>query len=75
MQWTVRYFIHKSNFWSKIQNAPATNGLTLEVNGNAPGMDVGSLSYAKQKHLTWYQFALKADKTFKVINNAYKSPL
>ena len=74
MQWTVHYFIYKSNFWSEIQNAPATDGLTLEVNGNALGMDVGSLSYAKQKHLTWYQFALKADKTFKVINNAYKSP-
>ena len=73
MQWTVHYFIHKSNFWSEIQNTPATDGLTLEVNGNAPGMDVGSLSYAKQKHSTWYQFALKVDKTFKVINNAYKS--
>ena len=75
MQWTVCYFIHKSNFWSKIQNTLATDGLTLEVNGNAPCMDVSSLSYTKRKHTNWYQFALKADKTFKVINNAYKSPL
>lgn len=75
MQWTVRYFIHKSKFWSEFLNTPATPARKESDFDNTPFTNAGTLAYSKRKHSTWYQLALKADKIFKVINNAYKSPL
>jgi hypothetical protein len=78
MQWTVRYFIHKSKFWSEFLNTPATPATPASDESdfvNTPLDNAGPLAYSKRKHSTWYQLALKADKIFKVINNAYKSPI
>ena len=82
MQWTVRYFIHKSKFWSDIENSLAENRSIPAVLPTRSNMDIdiiehssGVLAYLKHKNSTWYQLALKADKIFKAINNAYKSPL
>lgn len=66
MQWTVRYFTNKSKFWSDDLRSPAYTSST----DNA-----GFLAYSKRKHSTWDQLALKSDRTFKIFNNAYKSPL
>jgi hypothetical protein len=63
MQWTVRYFTHKSKFWSDVLSTPAQP------------ISPGAIAYSKRKHSTWNHLALKSDKTFKIFNNAYKSPL
>lgn len=72
MQWTVRYFIHKSKFWSDVQTIPAS---TSNTPANIQFDVAGCHAYSKRKYWTWHQLAIKADNTFKVINNAYKSPL
>lgn len=65
MQWTVRYFSYKSKNWSKI----------LDTSAEHLGASTGALAYAKRKQSTWHILSLKSDRTFTVINNAYKSPL
>jgi hypothetical protein len=71
MQWTVRYFTHKSKFWSDALIPPAGPASLADVNA----VDAGTLAYSKRKNSSWYQLALKSDRTFKIFNNAYKSPL
>jgi len=78
MQWSVRYFIHKSKFWAENNTLPGISVDQLDpINLNFSGAEnnAGALAYAKRKQSIWYQLALKADRTFKTINNAYKSPL
>lgn len=76
MQWTVRYFTHKSSFWLETQNKPAEPILTsAELNLTSAKVNPGARAYAKRKESTWLRLALKSDKTFKIINKAYKSPL
>jgi hypothetical protein len=74
MQWTVRYFTHKSKFWSDNCDLPAGQG-SLADEDTATLVNVGAVAYSKRKHFTWDHLALKADRTFKNFNNAYKSPL
>lgn len=59
MEWTVRYFMHKSRFWES-----ATLGQILP----------GAAGYAHRKAAMWHQMAMLADRSFK-INLDYKSPL
>ena len=75
MQWAVRYFTHKSIFWSGLQNSPAEHSTPDENNLSRLPDRAGALSYAKRKYSTWFQLAQKSDRTFKIVNNAYKSPL
>ena len=74
MQWTIQYFINKSEFWSNIKNIPADDPVSMNVDVMVPIDNSGALAYAKRKHWTWYQLAQKSDKTFRYINTAYKSP-
>ena len=69
MQWTMRYFVNQCKNWFNIQETLA-KGITSIASGGA-----GALAYAKHKHSTWHQLSVKLDRTFTVINNAYKSPL
>jgi hypothetical protein len=62
MQWTVRFFIHKSRSWAEIVDR-----------ANSP--KAGGLAYARRKHAMWEGLARKADRTFTLLNAAYKSPL
>lgn len=72
MQWVVRYFRYKSNNWSRsVEDWAGQTGESADERGSSPGV----LAYAKRKEWTWLQVSLKADQVFKVINNAYKSPL
>ena len=61
MEWTVHYFVHKSQFW---QSAP---GLDFDHTGRA--------AYAQQQVVMWDQLAHNTDHSFKNINKYYKSPL
>jgi len=59
MEWVVRYFVHKSQFWQSAQS------------GDSPG----PAAYATRKAAMWRQLARFADGSFKNININYKSPL
>jgi hypothetical protein len=65
MQWTVRYFIYKSQKWSMIVDDDIKQ---LESSA-------GALAYARRKESKWLLLSWKSDRSFKIINNAYKSPL
>jgi hypothetical protein len=64
MQWTVNFFSNNSRKWSNLQDTSL----------NA-GAGAGAVAYAKRKQWTWEQLRLKSDRTFRVFNKAYKSPL
>ncbi|KAF8166226.1 hypothetical protein BJ912DRAFT_863255 [Pholiota molesta] len=66
MEWTVRYFLHKSNFWV----AGAETSLT---HGRQPLP--GAAAYARQQAVTWRQLAIIADCAFRSSFSNYKSPL
>ncbi|KAF8799289.1 hypothetical protein BYT27DRAFT_7121086, partial [Phlegmacium glaucopus] len=59
MQWTVRYFSFQSQSWAGVADAT----------GNA-----GHVTYAKQKRAMWEQLRVKADRIFRLLIDAYKSP-
>jgi len=63
MEWTVRYFLHRSRFW---QSAPTASLAQL-----APG----PAAYAQRKATMWDKMARDADRSFKNINKNYKSAL
>jgi hypothetical protein len=65
MQWVVRYFAYKSKIWAEITASPAEHD----------NQSAGALAYAKRKRSTWDKLGNKSDRTFRAINNAYKSPL
>jgi hypothetical protein len=65
MQWTIRYFGHKMKNWSSIGDR-----LDKDIPRNA-----GALAYAKRKYSMWEKLSSKSDRTFGVINSAYKSPI
>ena len=69
MQWTVRYFAYKSKYWAKMQEK------TSESCSRNADVGAGAVAYAKRKEATWEQLLLKSDRTFTIINSAYKSPL
>ncbi|KAF8965105.1 hypothetical protein BDZ97DRAFT_1659385, partial [Flammula alnicola] len=62
MQWTVRYFMHKSKTWQ----SALTSGRPLTA---------GAAAYADRKVVMWRQLALISDKSFKNTNVHYESPL
>jgi len=66
MQWTVRYFSHKSERWAELLDTPTESD-------NQQG--AGAVAYAKRKQSIWKQLSIKSDQIFSFINNAYKSPL
>ncbi|KAF8806062.1 hypothetical protein BYT27DRAFT_7102812 [Phlegmacium glaucopus] len=59
MQWTVRYFSFQSRSWAGVADAT----------GNA-----GHVTYAKRKRAMWEQLRVKADRIFRLLIDAYKSP-
>jgi len=63
MEWTVRYFLHKSRFWQSAPTADLTKVLP------------GQTAYAQRKAAMWDKLARDADHSFKNINKNYKSPL
>lgn len=62
MQWTVRYFMHKSNFW----DSELCRGTTLTA---------GARAYAERKKMMWRHMAEFADKEFKLNTAHYVSPI
>lgn len=65
MQWTVRYFLHNCKSWDERARSLS------EQEFQSPG----SLAYAKRKASLWEKLGHKSDRSFRAINNAYKSPL
>lgn len=39
------------------------------------GSTSGAVAYANRKHAMWQGLGVSADRTFKLLNKAYKSPL
>lgn len=74
MQWTVRYFSHKSKYWSDAFNKRAEHNLSPD-SSTIPEDNAGALSYSMRKQSSWDQLANKSDRRFKIVNNAYISPL
>lgn len=62
MQWTVRFFVHNSEMWNRVQETGA-------------GVGAGAIAYARKKKSTWEQLSHKSDRTFTLLNHGYKSPL
>ena len=60
MEWTVRYFLHKSDLW------------TL---GDHTNIAAGAVAYAHRQAAMWRDLAHYADQSFKSVNVNYKSPL
>jgi hypothetical protein len=74
MQWTVRYFTHKSIGWAdRFNNTAQPRAPSNSKNDSAEY--AGALAYSNRKYSTWNQLAIKSDRIFKICNNAYKSPL
>jgi hypothetical protein len=67
MQWTVRFFYHKNRNWADMV------GITASDTGHS--LSAGAMAYALRKQAMWEQLAVRADRTFALLNNAYKSPL
>ncbi|KIM39386.1 hypothetical protein M413DRAFT_74977, partial [Hebeloma cylindrosporum] len=61
MEWTVRYFLHKMDYW----RAPPPPDREPPSSGAA--------AYAARKCAMWHDLALYADKSFKNVNINYKS--
>ena len=74
MQWTIWYFAHKSKFWSDAFNDRAEHNLSPDAS-KIPEDNAGALSYSMCKQSSWAQLAIKSDRRFKIVNNAYISPL
>ncbi|KAF8799489.1 hypothetical protein BYT27DRAFT_7227805 [Phlegmacium glaucopus] len=70
MQWTVRYFLHKSCAWA----TPSGTGIPTRTSAGQ-FRTAGSIAYAKRQHTVWEEIMRKADRTFARYNVAYKSPL
>ncbi|KAF8805303.1 hypothetical protein BYT27DRAFT_7224958 [Phlegmacium glaucopus] len=70
MQWTVRYFLHKSCAWA----TPSGTGIPTRTSAGQ-FRTAGSIAYAKRQHTVWEEIMRKADHTFARYNVAYKSPL
>jgi len=60
MEWTVRYFLHKSHLWML--------GDTTDVSPSA-------VAYAHRQVAMWHDLAHYADQSFKTVNVNYKSPV
>ena len=60
MEWTVCYFLHKSDLW------------TL---GDHTNVAAGAVAYAHCQAAMWHDLAHYADQSFKSVNVNYKSPL
>ena len=65
MQWTVRFYCFKKNAWADALKHMADGG-----NDSASAQ-----AYCKRKQWTWHHLSIKSDRTFSILNNAYKSPL
>jgi hypothetical protein len=79
MQWTVRFFVNQGSKWAEAYSTLADPCRTL---AGASGTlseggrnNAGFIAYCKRKHSTWRHLAVKSDRTFSLINSAYKSPL
>ena len=79
MQWTVRYFDFKSRLWagSTHQDADSSSPVAGPSHQSAEEnhISAGVLAYRRRKQSTWLHLAKRSDRTFILINNAYKSPL
>jgi hypothetical protein len=85
MQWTVRYFANKGETWAEAYGtladpcgtlAEACGTLAEACGTSSEGSrnNAGFIAYCKRKHSTWRHLAIKSDRTFSLINTAYKSP-
>lgn len=63
MEWSVRYFLHKNQYWTSAHSADGTP------------LSLGAAGYAHRKAAMWHDLALYADKSFKSANLNYKSPM
>ena len=43
--------------------------------GEYSGSSAGTIAYTRRKREMWIQLAVRADKTFRLLNEAYESPL
>lgn len=62
MEWTIRYFLHKSRYWKSVYSTDARPS-------------PGAVGYAHRKAAMWQDLAVYADKSFRYANVNYKSPL
>jgi hypothetical protein len=65
MQWTVKFFTYNAEMWKRFQDTEA----------DFSNVGAGATAYARRKQATWDQLCLQSDRTFKSLNNAYKSPM
>lgn len=63
MQRTVRFFLHKSNYWAQALSPEGRN------------LSPGAAAYANRKLVMWRDLARYADQSFKNVNINYKSLL
>jgi hypothetical protein len=84
MQWTVRYFLHRSGKWTPPQqssmgtddgSAHAGHTLVIGSAGHIQNLSAGAKAYANRQHTTWHRFALTADQAFQSANSNYYSPM
>jgi hypothetical protein len=67
MQWTVRFFSHKSQKWADV--------MATSLADEAGPKIAGPIAYGNRKKAMWLERAFTADRTFTLFNPAYKSPL
>jgi hypothetical protein len=72
MQWTVRYFSSKAKMWADMLEKGDDS---IDVGADADfGAGAGAMAYAKRKKSIWELLSLKSDRSFTLLNKAYKSP-
>ena len=62
MQWTVRYYIHKAEYWGSIATKTSESMH-------------GQLAYARRKRREWLVLAHDADRRFVAACTDYESPI
>lgn len=65
MEWTVRYWLHKSRSW--------TDGIA-EARQSGHAVSAGSIAYALRQRDLYRHMADAADAAFKSVNQRYNSP-
>jgi hypothetical protein len=86
MQWTVRYFFYKSQFWlispgiADVSSSSTTGIVTgsstvIHTGTGTSPLTPGAIAYRSRQQALWLDLAMKTNQLFSRVNKAYQSPL
>lgn len=72
MQWTIQYFLFKSNGWLEAAVGHAQTGRQMQA---VSSVSSGAAAYCHWQSVTWKTLAFAADHLFRINFPEYESPL